>query len=329
MSAIALTRVATLSPFCRVLREGGIEVGRCLERSGIPPEILQAPERFVPLRRGAEFVQQIAQREGILSFGFIVGSKTTLAELGEFGRTINRSITLRDALERFIRALPMADTGARAWTEEVPERDSLRFCFRQDVDIANNIVDGYTLAVVIGIIRMAVGPDWCPAHVRVHAHPREARRIESLADARIQPVAGYGAVEIPRDLLAMPFHAQPSVPNGEANDWNRTPQTLVEELTVTIQNGFGARVPDLVEAAQLAGMSVRTLQRRLKKEGYLFRELVDELRFKKAGALLADSSLPVAEIAWHLGYPDAANFTHAFRRWTGESPSASRIRLAS
>lgn len=327
MSAIALTRVATLAPFCRVLREGGIDIVRSMERSGIPPELLQAPERFIPLRRAAEFVQQIARREGILSFGFIVGTRTTFGELGEFGRIINRSLTLHDALERFIRALPVADTGARAWTEDVPERDSLRFCFRQDVDIANNIVDGYTLAVVVGMIRMTAGPDWCPTHVHVHAHPKEARRIESLAETWIQPVADHGAVEIPRRLLALPFRGESSGPSGPANDWHRTPQTLLEALTETICSGFGARVPDLVEAAQLAGMSVRSLQRNLKAEGYLFRELVDELRYKESLRLLAEHDIALAEIGWHLGYPEPANFTHAFRRWTGQAPSVYRARM--
>lgn len=328
MASIPLTRVATLAPFCRVLQEGGFEIVRALERSGIPPELMQSPEDFIPLRRAAQFVDQIARREGVHSLGFIVGSGTSLAELGEFGRFINRSLTLRDALDRFIRAMPAVDTGARAWTEDVPDRDALRFCFRQDVDVAKSIVDGYTLSTLIGIIRHAAAPDWCPERVRIHARPHEARRIESLAEAEIQTVADYGAVEIPRHLLGLSFRSSPLGSFPENESWRQTPQTLVHELTEVIRNGFGARVPDVVEAAELAGMSVRSLQRQLKKEGYIFRELVDRVRFGEARRLLADPSIPLADIGRHLGYPDAANFTHAFHRWTGEAPSVFRARLA-
>ena len=326
MPAIPLTRIATLAPFCRVLEEGGFEVVRSLERSGIPPVLLRSPEQFVPLRRAAEFVDQTARREGIRSLGFLVGSATALGELGEFGRIINQAVTLHDALKRFIRAMPAADTGARAWTEDVPERNSLRFCFRQKVDVGKSIVDGYTLTVVIGIIRMAAGNDWRPRHVRVHAHPRDAKRVECLAEARIETVADHGAVEIPRDLLALPF--RPSIPEcaAGAGGWHEAPETLIGELEETIRNGFGARVPDLIEAAELAGTSVRSLQRRLKNEGVHFRELVDRMRFEEARRMLAEPSLQVAEIGRHLGYPDAANFTHAFLRWTGETPSAFRAR---
>ncbi|MCB1130901.1 MAG: AraC family transcriptional regulator ligand-binding domain-containing protein [Verrucomicrobiae bacterium] len=326
MASIPLTRVATLSPFCRVLQEGGFEVVRSLERSGIPPALLRSPERFVPLRRAAEFVEQTARREGIRGLGFHVGSETTLGELGEFGRIINQALTLHDALNRFIRAMPEADTGARAWTDEVPGRDSLRFCFRQNVDVGKSIVDGYTLTIVIGIIRMAAGRDWRPARVRVAAHPRDAKRVECLAETRIEIVADHGAVEIPRELLALPF--QPEVSNAvDTGDWHEAPGTLIGELKETIRNGFGARVPDLVEAAELAGTSVRSLQRQLKQEGAQFRELVDRIRHQEARRLLADPSVPIAGIGRHLGYPDAANFTHAFLRWTGETPSACRARL--
>jgi AraC-like DNA-binding protein len=44
----------------------------------------------------------------------------------------------------------------------------------------------------------------------------------------------------------------------------------------------------------------------------------------KPAAFLSDASGPVAEIAHRPGDNNAANFTHAFRRWTGESPTRYR-----
>ncbi|MER5837517.1 AraC family transcriptional regulator, partial [Streptomyces sp. NPDC002130] len=35
---------------------------------------------------------------------------------------------------------------------------------------------------------------------------------------------------------------------------------------------------------------------------------------------LLDRSVSVSEIATELGYSDLANFSHAFKRWTGRSP---------
>ena len=74
-------------------------------------------------------------------------------------------------------------------------------------------------------------------------------------------------------------------------------------------------------AAQL-GLSARTLDRRLAAEGVRFGALGDAVRFERARTLLRGGTLGVAQVARALGYRDAANFSRAFRRQFGTSPSA-------
>jgi len=71
-------------------------------------------------------------------------------------------------------------------------------------------------------------------------------------------------------------------------------------------------------------MSTRTLTRRLAAEGQTFGQVVDELRTDLAERYLRDRDLSISQIAWLLGYQEVSAFTHAFRRWTGRTPSASR-----
>lgn len=78
--------------------------------------------------------------------------------------------------------------------------------------------------------------------------------------------------------------------------------------------------PDIDYVAEKMGMSTRTLLRRLKQEGTTFRQLLDEVRFGLAKEYLSNSRLPMEEISNLLGYSEAGNFSHAFRRWSGESP---------
>jgi AraC-like DNA-binding protein len=91
-----------------------------------------------------------------------------------------------------------------------------------------------------------------------------------------------------------------------------------------------ARHPDpLPSAAQLArrlAISMRTLARRLGDAGTSYRELVDQTRRQRALLLLARPSLDVSEVARRLGYSDTANFSRAFRRWTGMPPGKYRRR---
>ena len=76
--------------------------------------------------------------------------------------------------------------------------------------------------------------------------------------------------------------------------------------------------------AKALGLSTRTLSRNLAAEGSAFTEIMDQLRHTLALKYLKEPNLPLAQIAWLLGYETATSFTHAFRRWAGRPPSAVR-----
>ncbi|OBA47871.1 MULTISPECIES: AraC family transcriptional regulator [Nocardia] len=71
-------------------------------------------------------------------------------------------------------------------------------------------------------------------------------------------------------------------------------------------------------------VSTSTLKRRLSDEGTTFRELRQTFLRERAMLRLLDGSMSVSEIAGDLGYSDLTNFSHAFKRWTGRSPSKFR-----
>ena len=39
---------------------------------------------------------------------------------------------------------------------------------------------------------------------------------------------------------------------------------------------------------------------------------------------LEDEKLSISQVAWLIGFQEVAAFTHAFRRWTGKTPSMVR-----
>jgi AraC-like DNA-binding protein len=80
------------------------------------------------------------------------------------------------------------------------------------------------------------------------------------------------------------------------------------------------RATSFDDVARSLNMSARTLRRKLRDENTSFRKLVDELRMDMAIKYLRDTGLTVEDIAEALGFSDAANFRHAFRRWTKRAP---------
>ena len=82
--------------------------------------------------------------------------------------------------------------------------------------------------------------------------------------------------------------------------------------------------PSIGMAADIAGMSTRTLQRALRANRTSYSELIENLRFDQATQLLADSDLKVIDIALQLGYEHSPNFSRAFYRVSGLTPQQYR-----
>ena len=78
------------------------------------------------------------------------------------------------------------------------------------------------------------------------------------------------------------------------------------------------------EVAKALRLSVRTWSRRLADEGTTFAEIVDCVRHSLALQYLEEPGFSLSQIAWLLGYEQSTSFNHAFRRWTGRSPSEAR-----
>lgn len=103
----------------------------------------------------------------------------------------------------------------------------------------------------------------------------------------------------------------------------KTTRGEVEKL-LTANLASGATSVDVI--ARQLGVSRQTLFRRLKAEGVTFEKVLDELRHRMALKYLEDRKLSVNETAYLVGFSDPAAFSHAFKRWTGHSPTTIRKR---
>ncbi|AOJ04857.1 hypothetical protein WS70_24195 [Burkholderia mayonis] len=73
---------------------------------------------------------------------------------------------------------------------------------------------------------------------------------------------------------------------------------------------------DVVKFAEQLGMSLRSLQRRLKDMGTSFSALQDLVRQDIASKYLAERHYTAKEIAARLGYKNASAFSRALKRWS-------------
>ncbi|OBR53141.1 hypothetical protein A6456_09260 [Paraburkholderia tropica] len=101
---------------------------------------------------------------------------------------------------------------------------------------------------------------------------------------------------------------------------------LVVKVRALLSETRGA-IPTLPEVASSLCMSARTLRRRLEAMETSYSEILDGVRKSLAIRYVSTTQLTTETIAERLSYSDAANFSHAFKRWTGEAPRAYRAKL--
>ena len=78
--------------------------------------------------------------------------------------------------------------------------------------------------------------------------------------------------------------------------------------------------PAVSEMAEMAGISVRSFQRKLAGAGLTYSDLLDVARYEHAAKLLRSTEAKIIDIALSSGYADPAHFTRAFRRNSGITP---------
>jgi len=159
------------------------------------------------------------------------------------------------------------------------------------------------------------------------AHAAEYHRIFGRAvtfDAR------RGQVDFERKLLATPLpSSNPALLALYEAECGRLLHDLEEDDTVADQTlrllrKLEGQYPRMPQVARMLNLSPRTYRRRLEQEGAAFQELLDQVRSEHAAHYLQHSRMPLATIAYHVGFNDPSNFRRAFQRWTGQSPLAWR-----
>ena len=108
----------------------------------------------------------------------------------------------------------------------------------------------------------------------------------------------------------------------------RTEQPLDRRVRDYVTRRLSDGTPALSEVARHLGMSSRTLQRRLAEQGHSYTTVVDASRRHLAERFLRESDFSLIEIAFMTGFGDQSAFTRAFKRWSGQTPRAYRLRAS-
>ena len=102
--------------------------------------------------------------------------------------------------------------------------------------------------------------------------------------------------------------------------------TQTSIIAAKISQGLRTGECSIDYVASQMGMSSRSLQRNLEREGTNYRTVMDDVRRSVAERYLVDTNRPIKEIAFLLGFSEISAFSRAVRNWFGIPPRELRQR---
>jgi AraC-like DNA-binding protein len=176
--------------------------------------------------------------------------------------------------------------------------------------------------IIISVIRLFTGPDWVPVECGLALEGEIGPVVrEALRDARIRRTPDYGWLRLPRSILARPPRTRVPVEARAGTEADDEPALdLVGSLAQAVRPYLIQGGPSVRVAAEMAGTSVRSLQRELARAGSSYRDVLLSVKFDTACEVLKQPGANILDAAHATGFSDQAHFTRFFRSLAGSTP---------
>jgi len=323
----------SLLPVLGVMNQLGFDNQSCLKGTGILLSQLNDANARMSLQQELAFYRNTLELSGDPLIGLKLGEPFVPQRYGLFGYALLSAATFRHALtltENFGRltfsffTFRYGVSGRQSWfsLSEPPPFEQELVDLYLDRDMSASVID----------FREILGGPFPIEEIYIShdGHGRQ-RDYRDYYDCDVHFCAPNNKIVNSSSLLDKPL---PQSDPESSRHFQQQCQLLIAKLTSQSHFIDDVRMlmlarpgyfPDIDFLAEKMGMSIRTLRRRLKEEGSSYREMLDEIRYGLAREYLGQTQLSIEEISGLLGYTEAGNFSHAFRRWSGQSPRDWRL----
>jgi AraC-like DNA-binding protein len=327
-----MTEATTLASWARAMRRAldaaGVDSAALFAQAGLNAEALADPQARYSTAATARLWQLSVAATKDPTFGLSAARHSSQGSFHALGYALAASSTLADAFARLMRYFRIVTDVADLQVQPGPVEWQVSVL--PSAQAVPEAIDAFVFNI-LRMCRMLRGRDYAPLRVEL-MRPAAGVELAYQRAFRAPVVFSAGANILFLDAASMQLPLEDA--NAELAQHN---DEIAARYLATIANGsvvdrvrkvlidmLRSGEPHQQELARRMHLSIRTLQRQLAEAGSSYSTLLDDTRRQLALAYLANAQYDVSEIAFLLGYTDAGSFTHAFRRWTGTSPSAWR-----
>lgn len=297
---------------------------------GLSEEALAEPDGRLAIPVVERLLDRACALTGEPGLGFYLGLKMRISAHGSLGFAAMTSGTVREAIEVAVRFAPTRTNALSVQLHVDGNTASLVLEERASLGRAREAI---VFALLTGIAQLGTTLTGRPLSGSLEfafPEPDYFRRFEPILPGPMRFSQPSHRVVFEASILDWPLTLHdPAARKLAREQCERELDALGERgqlvsrvRTLLPRKERGYR--SLEEVAKAIHVSPRTLKRQLAAHETSYSEILDELRRERATLLVRAGELSMDEIAYRLGYSDAANFIRAFRRWTGMTPKAFR-----
>jgi AraC-like DNA-binding protein len=324
----------------RKLREEGYPADKLLAETGLEAKLLSDPHfrcGFQPLRR---LLLNAIEQTGDPHLGVKLAREFQPTYIGLPAYTAMNAATCREGLatlERyFFLNFPAFDLKLLESHHGLRDDEvAIRFRSKFPFDELEYFAFSSVMIAINGLLKSMLGMEQVTTRADLTiSRPDSWSDIADIVRVPVRFDAGDNQIIFRQDHLDWPLPGADPINHArfvglcEKFAAEMAFETTLLTQVLAILEGAPTLTMSLSDVAAELGYSERGLRRQLDRSGTSYRKLVDQVRSQRAKDRLLNTVLPIKTIADELGFESASNFGRSFKRWTGKTPRAFRLRAS-
>ena len=319
-----------LSSLWQQIEDYGIDPLPLFRQNGVSASVPFDPNTRISYLKADRIMAMAAEKAGDQFFGLREVEYFLPSHLGPVGFAWLASSNLRVALERLQRYIKVINETTRIRLDN--DRDMLVVSINMTETSENAYHrDGSYLAVLTKMCRFICGTQWSPQKVTLaHPEPPDTSYYYSLFRCPVEFNASQNSLSVDSRQSGKTLTGS-NEQLAQLNDHivvrylaSQARADIINQVKATILENLGEGKVNEASVADGLHMSARSLNRKLKSENTSYKTLLFDIRTELANQYLNDATLTLTEISYMLGFSEVSSFSRAYRRWTGQPPSAVR-----
>src|SRR6266508_2533934 len=316
-----------LRVYMEAMQRLGYEVDAPCAQAGITRSGLERdPDAKIPCAIWLPIFQRAMQPRPLKNFLFKAAAAIPIGSFPLLDYLMVTSDSVGAAVRQLKRYLALVDNPHVIAIEDAD--DPVRVVF---VSRDGRPTDEFGIALTLLRLREEAGEAFRASYISFQHMPEDTVEIEGIFGCPVHGCAPWNGFALSRSTWNLPLRRRDPILakllQQQADEAiARLPR--MEDGLYDVRRALASRVAGgdirIQSVARALAISVRSLQRRLAATGSSYQQLVDLARKDAAERYLTTSSFAVGEIAYLLGYSEAAAFNRAFRRWHKSTPQAFR-----